>query len=246
MKQNILLLGGSGNLGSNIIKSKLFKNLKSPIKKKLNILNKDKIQSYLLNNKINLVLHCAGMARVKKCEKFKKKAYLTNVIGTSNIVESILNIKKNFNKDIKIIFISSDAVYPSTKGNYKETDKLKSYNYYGYTKIKGEKLIKKTNKYIIIRTRFFDKKKIPFSYSATNIYNSGLEVSIFVKYLKKLIKKNFHGVINVGREKISDYEKYRRYKKNLQPVDKSKILNSLSLKIATDASLNINKLKSIL
>tara|TARA_X000000368_G_C22963230_1_gene681955 strand:+ start:351 stop:1091 length:741 start_codon:yes stop_codon:yes gene_type:complete len=246
MKKNILLLGGSGNLGSNIVKSKLFKNLKSPPKKILNILNKVKIEKYLMKNKIDLVIHGAGIARVKTCEKNKKKAYNTNVTGTSNIVNSIIKIKKKFNKDIKIVFISSDAVYPSTKGNYKETDKPKHYNYYGYTKIKGEKLIKKTQKYIIIRTRFFDKRKIPFSYSAVNIYNSGLEVSVFIRFLKKLINKNFHGIINVGGKRISDYKKYKKYKKNLKPVDKSKIFDELNFRIAIDASLNIKKLKKFL
>ena len=74
MKQNILLLGGSGNLGSNIVKSKLFKNLKSPSKKILNILNKVKIEKYLIKNNIDLVIHGAGIARVRACEKNKKKS----------------------------------------------------------------------------------------------------------------------------------------------------------------------------
>jgi len=246
LHNNILLLGGSGRLGSNIIKSKLFINIKYPSKKTLNILNKKKIKEFLIKNNIDLILHCAGIARVKECEKNKKNAFRINVNGTKNIVNSIIEIQKKNNKTIKLVFISSDAVYPSVKGNYKENDKLKSYNYYGLTKIKGEKLVKKVKKYIIIRTRFFDKKKIPFNYSATNIYNSGLELSVFVKYMQKLIRRKFCGIINVGGPKISDYKKYKKYKKNLKPCDKSKILNEINLKIATDASLNTSKLKKIL
>ena len=149
-------------------------------------------------------------------------------------------------KDIKLVFISSDAVYASVKGNYKETDKTNPYNFYGLTKLKGEKIVKKLKNYIIIRTRFFDKRKIPFKYSAINIYTSSLEVNKLVKYISILIKKKFQGTINVGGPKISDYKQYKKYKKSLDPCDKSKILNELNFKIATNASLNISKLKKFL
>lgn len=246
MKHNILLLGGSGTLGSHIIKSNFFLNLKSPSKKKLNILNKKNIEDYLNKNEIELIIHCAALARVKECELNKTNAHKINVIGTKNIVDSILKIKKIEKKNIKLIFISTDAVYSSIKGNFKETDRLSPYNFYGKTKLQAEKLVQKLDEYIILRTRFFDKKKIPFNFSATNIYTSALEVNKLVSYISKLIKKKFHGVINVGGPKISDYKKYKKYKKRLKPCDKSKILNELNFKIATDASLNLTKLKRIL
>ena len=246
MKSNVLLLGGSGTLGSKIIKSKLFPNLKYPKKKILNILNKKQIENYLIKKKINLVLHCAALARVKDCELNKNKAKKINIIGTQNIVKSILKIQKMKKKDIKLVFISSDAVYASVKGNYKETDKTNPYNFYGLTKLKGEKIVKKLKNYIIIRTRFFDKRKIPFKYSAINIYTSSLEVNKLVKYISILIKKKFQGTINVGGPKISDFKQYKKYKKSLDPCDKSKILNELNFKIATNASLNISKLKKVL
>ena len=133
LKGNILLLGGSGTLGSCIIKSKKFPKLKYPSKKKLNILNKKKITNYLSKNNIKLILHCAAIARVRECELNKSKAKRVNIEGTRNIVQSINKI----NKHIKLIFISSDAVYSSTKGNYQETDKLSPYNVYGKTKVEG-------------------------------------------------------------------------------------------------------------
>ena len=108
--------------------------------------------------------------------------------------------------------------------------------------MKGEKLVKTLDEYMILRTRFFDKNKISFKYSARNIYTSALEVNKLVKYIHILIKK-FKGIINVGGPKISDYKKYKKFKKDLKSCDKSKIFNELNFKIATDASLNINKLK---
>ena len=58
--------------------------------------------------------------------------------------------------------------------------------------------------------------------------------------------KDFNGTINLGRKKISDFKLYKRYKKKLIPCDKKKIFNQLKLKIATDASLNLMKMKKIL
>ena len=142
--------------------------------------------------------------------------------------------------------MSSDGVYSSVKGNYKENDKLRPYNYYGWTKLQGEKAVKKLKDYIIIRTRFFNKSKIKFDYAAKNIFTSALEVTILVKYINKIIKKNFNGIINIGGNKISDYKKYKKYKKNIKPCDKSKIFEKLNFKIATDASLNLKKLKRLM
>ena len=108
----------------------------------------------MIENKIKLILHCAAVARVKQCELNKKKAKKININGTKNIVNAI----KKVNKNIKLVFISSDAVYSADKGNNKETEKLSPYNVYGKTKVEGEKIVKSLRKFIIIRTRFFDKK----------------------------------------------------------------------------------------
>ena len=72
MKNEILLLGSSGKLGKEIFNYRK-KQIRNPSKKELNILNKKKIEKYLLDNQnINLIIHCAALARVKKCERNKK------------------------------------------------------------------------------------------------------------------------------------------------------------------------------
>tara|TARA_Y100001970_G_scaffold260899_1_gene343426 strand:- start:4134 stop:4877 length:744 start_codon:yes stop_codon:yes gene_type:complete len=246
LKDNILLLGGSGTLGSAIIRSGLFYNLKYPSSSKLNILDQNKIEKFIIKNKIKIILHFAGMARVKECEKNKIDAYEVNIIGTSNVTNAILNVNKKLKKKIKLVFMSSDAVYASIKGNYKETDKTSPYNYYGFTKTISEEIVKLLDNFIIIRSRFFDKKKIKFNYSAKNIYTSALEVDDLVLYIYKIINKNFLGIINVGGPKISDFLKYKKYKKNIKPCDKKKIFDELNFKIASDASLNLRKFKSLI
>ena len=92
---------------------------------------------------------------MKDCEK-QSLANKINVIGCKNLV-NLISYKY---KDIKLIHISTDGVYPSIKGNYKETSKLKPYNYYGKTKLKTEYIVKRLKNHLIIRTRFLIKIRL--------------------------------------------------------------------------------------
>jgi len=240
LKNKILLTGGSGTLGKAIINCGLFKNLYAPTSKQVNILHYKQLKKFILKNKINLIIHCAALARMKECEKNVSKAIEINVRGTLNIIKSIQK------KKIKLIYISSDGVYPSLRGNYSETDPIKPYNTYGWTKVAAEFLVKTLDKFLIIRTRFFNKDKIFFKYSANNIYSSSIEVNKLVIIIYKLIKKNISGIINVGQKKISDYDNYKQYNIKLKACSKNKIFKEINFKIGTNSSLNLKKLKKIL
>ena len=72
-------------------------------------------------------------------------------------MKSIKKIDKKHGLKIRVVYISSDAVYPSIRGNYRENDKLKHYNYYGYTKIKEKNC--ENSKTILFELDFLTKKK---------------------------------------------------------------------------------------
>ena len=75
MKNRILITGGSGNLGRKIIESNLFKNIYYPTSRQINILNVKKLKKFIKKKKINLIIHCAALARMRECEKNVKKSY---------------------------------------------------------------------------------------------------------------------------------------------------------------------------
>ena len=244
MKNKILLIGGSGTLGQKIVKSNYFKNLDYPNKKKLNISKKNNIRK-ILKNDYNIIINCAALARMKECEKNPKKAKLINITGSLNLVNEIKRYNLKNKKMTKLIHISTDAVYPSIKGNYKESSKLKPYNIYGWSKYISEKIVKKLKNSVIIRTRFFDKKKIKFTTASTDIFTSMIEVEKLVKEIKKIINYNFKGVINIGDKKKSDFENYKKFKKSIKPCKRIDILKDLDFLIAKDSSMNIDKLKKL-
>ena len=69
IKKSILLIGGSGNLGSKILNSNFFKKIYSPKKKELDLLNRNSISKTIKKKKFEIIINCAALARIKDCEK---------------------------------------------------------------------------------------------------------------------------------------------------------------------------------
>jgi len=242
--KKILLVGGSGALGSQIIKSRSFKNLDFPSKKKLDILNRATISKYIKKG-YDLVINCAAMARMKECEKNPIKAINVNVFGTLNLVQEIMNYEVSQKKKVRLVHLSTDGVYPSTKGNYFENSPLKPYNVYGWTKLCSESVIKMLENYLIIRTRFFDKTNIRFNTAATDIFTSMIEIQNLVKEIKIMSFNKYVGIVNVGKKRKSDFDNFKKFKSNIKPCKRKDILKDINFELAKDASMNLNLLKKL-
>ncbi len=83
--------------------------------------------------KPDVIIHTAALTDVDRCEVDKDLAYKINVEGTKIIAE----MARKFNSFL--IYISTDYVFDGNKGLYKEDDETNPVNYYGYTKLLGEK-----------------------------------------------------------------------------------------------------------
>ena len=157
-KENILVTGGAGYIGSHIvellIKTKsniiIIDNLVTGHKKLLNkkakfikvdIKNKTLITKIINDYEISSIIHLAGSLNVSEAEKNKKKYYKNNVEGTLNLVKAC---KNSFVKNI--IFSSSCSVYGNVKGSVNEKMKPNPQSYYALTKYKAEEIIKKFSK----------------------------------------------------------------------------------------------------
>jgi len=72
MLKNILLIGGSGTLGSAILNSKYFSQytVLSPPRKILDITEPIAVKDFFDKNEIDFVIDSSGLARMKKCSTF--------------------------------------------------------------------------------------------------------------------------------------------------------------------------------
>ena len=102
-------------------------------------------------NKFNpsIILHCASLTNVDQCEVEKDFTKKTNVLSTRFLVECAGN------KDSKLIYISTDAVYDGVRGGFSESDDISPLNYYGLSKYEGELEVAKKENSLIFRTNIF-------------------------------------------------------------------------------------------
>lgn len=228
---NVLITGASGMLGKALLNLNANgMNFLTPTKKEMDIRDSSQVSDYFKNNKIDAVIHCAAIAKVKQCDLDSENALFTNINGTSNVVKEAFNLK-----GIRFIYISTDYVYPCTEGNYSEEDLAIPFTLYGWTKLAGECVVRAIENHCIIRTSFFDKNNIPFSDAPSDAFSSKIEIRDLAKAILLLTASNFKGIINVGQEKKSLYDLYKKYK----PEIKESSIKDLSNQRARDSSMNV-------
>jgi len=168
-KQNILITGGAGYIGSHVChllieqgykvtcidslitgnKELLPKQVKLEI---FDIAEKEKVTKLIKDNSFDLVMHFAGLIRVdesvKQPERYNDFNYLKAKIFLETCYKNGLN---------KIIFSSTASVYGNPKTQrVKETDPTDPLNPYASSKLELENFIRETSenyktKYIILR-----------------------------------------------------------------------------------------------
>lgn len=243
--QKILLTGGSGNLGQEIIKSGYFPKVLSPSRKVLDITEPKKVKKFFDGNDFDAVIHCAALARMEECEKNPIQAIKTNIIGTCNLVNEVINKNNKKKTAIRFLHISTDGVYPGISGNYSENDATIPYNKYGWTKLGSECAVNLLNNFCIIRTNFFEPNHIIFENSPDDSFSSKMPINELVNAICLILQSDFNGTVNVGSERGSDFEKYKHFKPSVKVCKLKDILKEVSFKMAQDSSLNINLWKKL-
>ena len=234
--KKFLITGGDGRFAKQLkekIKSKNFIFLN---KKQLNILNRKQIEKKIKKYKPYAIIHLAGLSRPMIIhEKNIKKSIELNIIGTSNLVIECSKL------NVKIIYFSSQYVYPGSKGNYKENSPVLPMNNYAWSKLGGESAVNMYKNSLILRVAMSEK---PWKYNQVykNVFSNYLYHDEVIKIFPKLLNKK--GIINLGSNDKSIVNFAKKTNKNIQIVKFKQPKNLPTVPI--DSSININKLKKIL
>lgn len=152
----ILLVGGFGFIGKHLItelggsdslivlsnkegaeEASCFHWPSQPVVEIGDITDEARVKEVMLKHCPKAVVHLAALTGIKRCNENLSLAFLTNVLGTYNVIMGCAACKS------RLIFISSREVYgETTSDRTQEDDPLVPNNIYGITKMLGEMLVK--------------------------------------------------------------------------------------------------------
>jgi dTDP-4-dehydrorhamnose reductase len=98
----------------------------------------------------DVILHCAAMANVEDCENRPANAERINAVLPGELASTALK------HNIKMVHISTDAVFDGSQGNYSETDETNPLSVYARTKRDGETNVLNANPgALVVRVNFY-------------------------------------------------------------------------------------------
>ena len=230
IKKKIVITGGQGRFAQTL-KQYTKLNIYFPNKKELNILSYKSIENYIKKIKPKCILHAAALSRPMNIhDKNIALSINLNIIGTANIVKACEKFK------IKLIYFSTNYVYPGKKGNYRETDPLLPINSYAWSKLGGECSVKLYKNSLIVRLCMCEKPFI-HKYAFSDIKTNFMFHEDFVKIISKILNKK--GILNVGGKTQTIYD----FAKKSNPMVKKKSGRKV---FPPNPSMNISKMKKFI
>lgn len=229
----ILITGGAGKLGSALIN--IMDNALCGTRDNFDFTNASVINEFLdKHNEVHAIIHCGALVSPPKVNEKVDEAIQTNIIGTA-ILSSIC-----FQRNIKLIYISTDYVFSGDTGNYSETDELLPQNKYAWSKLGGEAAVHMLDNFVIIRLSF-GPDLFPYKAAFVDQFTSREPASKIAEKIKKIANSDFKGVIHIGADRKSVYE----YALGLGATEVDQIsIKDMTVKMPVDTSLNTSLYKS--
>ncbi len=211
---NILITGGSGKLGKELIR--LFPNAVHPSHKEMDITDAQSVNAYIAEHKPDLAIHCAAITGIRECEENQQKAWQVNVIGTENLAKACQKLAQCY-----FVYVSTACVFRGDKGDYTENDLPYPKNFYALTKLLCEFTVKNSQltKALIIRTNFVAKEKWPYEKAFVDRFGTYLFADDLALAIALVIEKGISGIVHIcGEEKLSMYQLAKLTTPDIKPM----------------------------
>ena len=112
--------------------------------------NEIEINAFLHDFEPAVIIHCAALTNVDKCEIDRAEAHELHVEVTKSIAAY------SASNNVHLVHISTDHIFDGEKGGYAETDQPQPLNYYAQTKWEAEQAVLESGaEAAIVRTIFF-------------------------------------------------------------------------------------------
>jgi dTDP-4-dehydrorhamnose reductase len=231
---------------------------------KADIVNSSEIRQLFHQLKPDVVIHTASETNVDRCETERERAWKINVEGTRNIADASLGI------GAKMVYISTDYVFDGEKSLYREEDAPNPIDFYGLTKLEGERQAMRRCKNIaILRTSVLYGRhptKQDFATWVVNKVRQGQEITVVDDHFNtptlaenlaqmavEVAARDLQGIFHAsGCERISRYdfarkiaEAFRLDSALIKPIKMSE-LRAWIAKRPKDSSLNTAKVQQAL
>ena len=145
----VLVTGYTGQLGYDVVKELQKQNIEciGTTRKDFSLTDTENMKSFVENYRPDVVIHCAAYTAVDKAEDEPELCRAVNTDATRELAKICRNI------DAKMIYISTDYVFPGDGDSFYELeDKKGPKNVYGQTKLDGEIAVQEIlDKYFIVR-----------------------------------------------------------------------------------------------
>lgn len=249
--KNILITGASGMLGASLVNDlknqfNIYATGNSFFKEQHNQFMKFDLKSDCYLELIewanpDIIIHCGALTNGNFCEKNPNDAFNINGISVQKFLKATSN-------NVKIIYISSDAVFPSSLHLAKETDCVFPENIYGKSKELGEFFLNifENRSYTIIRTTIvglnLNKQKSGFAEWIINTAKENKEIGLFsdvlftpisiwalAEEIKFLIKSNNINseTLHIGGELCTKYQFGKRLLESLSITTEKLVESSI-------------------
>jgi len=236
-----LLTGGSGLLGKELLKIMEENGVQhiAPKSSEVDITRKRQVRKIftgvpLRHDQITHIIHCAAATGVAKGEEknAKERFYLTNVIGTRNVLELATLFS------CPITYISTDYVFDGEKDSpYKIKDIPNPLSYYAMTKLIGEEIVRTYKRSQVIRTSFKSSKWKDKGAFVDQITSADY-VDVIAKLIWKVVDSEEFGVFHVGTKPKTTYSLAKKRNPEVEKIS----VNDIAVKIPRDVSLELSEL----